>query len=144
MRIVVVAGPFFPLPPGPAGAVERVWQGLAAEFVRQGHAVTVLERGSSGSPPTEVIDGVRRVRGPAPQRAGRLPLDLARDFVYSVWARVSLPPADVVVTNTFWLPAILALRRGRVGKVAVHVQRMPKGQFFLYARADRFQAVSTA
>jgi glycosyltransferase involved in cell wall biosynthesis len=46
------------------------------------------------------------------------------------------------VTNSFFLPLIL--RRRKAGKIYNHVARYPKGQFFLYRRADRFQAVSTA
>jgi glycosyltransferase involved in cell wall biosynthesis len=144
VRITVVAGPFHPLPPGPAGAVERVWHGLAEEFASRGHAVTVLERGEPGAAPEEVVNGVRRVRGPALRRTNRFAVNLAKDLAYSAWARARLPAADVMVTNTFWLPALLGARRGRAGKVAVHVQRMPKGQLGLYARADRFQAVSRA
>jgi glycosyltransferase involved in cell wall biosynthesis len=144
MRITIAAGPFFPLPPGPAGAVERVWHGLAEEFARRGHCVTILERGQTGAAAEEVVNGVRRVRGPALIRTGRFAVNLAKDLAYSAWARSRLPVADVVVTNTFWLPALLAARRGRAGKVAVHVQRMPKGQLGLYARVNRLQAVSRA
>jgi glycosyltransferase involved in cell wall biosynthesis len=144
MRITIAAGPFFPLPPGPAGAVERVWLGLAEEFARRGHSVTILERGTVGEPADARVNGVRRVRGPALVRTRRFAVNLAKDLAYSVWARTRLPEADVLVTNTFWLPALLAARRARVGRVAVHVQRMPKGQLGLYARAARFQAVSRA
>jgi glycosyltransferase involved in cell wall biosynthesis len=44
-----------------------------------------------------------------------------------------LPPADILVTNTFWLPA-LECRRSR-GIPYVHVARYPKGQLKLYRKA---------
>jgi glycosyltransferase involved in cell wall biosynthesis len=55
-----------------------------------------------------------------------------------------LPRAQVVVTNTFWLPALAAFCGSRAGAVAVHVARMPKGQLALYDRVARLQAVSEA
>jgi glycosyltransferase involved in cell wall biosynthesis len=48
----------------------------------------------------------------------------------------------VTITNEFFLP--LVLRRHRAGKIYVQVGRYPKGQMFLYSRADRLQAVSQA
>jgi glycosyltransferase involved in cell wall biosynthesis len=53
-----------------------------------------------------------------------------------------MPVSDITVTNSFFLP--LLLPRRKAGKIYVHVARYPKGQFFLYRRADRLQAVSTA
>jgi len=43
-----------------------------------------------------------------------------------------LPSADILVTNTFWLPALE--RRKSRGKLYVHVARYPKGQMKLYRR----------
>jgi glycosyltransferase involved in cell wall biosynthesis len=37
----------------------------------------------------------------------------------------------------------MVLPKRKAGKIYAHVARYPKGQFFLYRRADRFQAVST-
>jgi glycosyltransferase involved in cell wall biosynthesis len=55
-----------------------------------------------------------------------------------------LPAADILVTNVFFLPAMVPLlRRGR-GAVVLNVQRMPKGQLWLYSRAARLSANSTA
>jgi glycosyltransferase involved in cell wall biosynthesis len=53
-----------------------------------------------------------------------------------------LPPADILVTNTFWLPALAFAISRRAGKIAVHVARMPRGQYKLYRGVDRFQILS--
>ena len=54
-----------------------------------------------------------------------------------------LPPADVTVTNAFWLPPMARwLRRRRAGRVSVNVNRVPKGQLFLYRGADQLTAPS--
>jgi glycosyltransferase involved in cell wall biosynthesis len=145
MHIVIVTGPFLPPPPGPAGAVERVWHGLAAEFARAGHRVTFLCRATPGRPADETVDGVRFVRRMRLVRHRRTAVCLAKDLGYS-WRMAGLVPrdADVVVTNAFWLPAVLPLRRRGRAVLAPNLQRMPKGQLALYARSGRILAVSEA
>ncbi len=145
MKITVVSGPFLPMPPAPCGAVERVWQGLTECFVRRGHEVTVLCRHHPSQRAEETVNGVRYLRRTQFARHSRLMVNLWRDFVYSVLMAGLLPRADIVVTNTFWLPALLSLRRTPLsGRIAVHVARVPKGQLRLYDRVDRLQAVSRA
>ena len=53
-----------------------------------------------------------------------------------------LPEADILVTNTFWLPILV--RTNKYGALYVHVQRYPKGQMKFYRHAARLQTVSTA
>jgi glycosyltransferase involved in cell wall biosynthesis len=53
-----------------------------------------------------------------------------------------LPKADIIVTNTFWLPFLL--RNSKRGRVYVHVARYPKGQTRFYGNAARLQAPSQA
>ncbi len=133
MRITIVQGAFLPVPPLLGGAVEKVWFALGKEFARQGHVVTHVSRAFKGLPAQETIEGVnhRRISGftsPA-TTAQRLLLD----FKYALRARSQLPPADILITNSFWLPA-LEFRRSR-GLRYVHVARYPKGQLKLYRRA---------
>src|SRR3984957_6091771 len=90
MRITIVIGPFYPIPPVLGGAVEKVHL-LLAGAVRVAYA---------------------------------------------------LPPADVTITNAFFLPLVLPHRRA--GKIYVQVGRYPKGQMSLYFRADRLQAGARA
>src|SRR6478672_4557420 len=133
MKITIVLGAFFPVPPILGGAVEKVWFALGQEFVRQGHEVVQISRTYSGLPEKEMIAGVHhlRVRGYA-QPSSIIWLK-SLDLLYSLRVLRALPPAEILVTNTFWLP-ILVRRRDR-GLVYVHVQRGPKGQMRFYARA---------
>jgi glycosyltransferase involved in cell wall biosynthesis len=63
------------------------------------------------------------------------------DLLYSLRVRPALPPADILVTNTFWLP--LLIRDPSRGRIYVHVGRYPKGQMRLYGRAARLQSPSS-
>lgn len=142
MKITIVTGAFFPVPPILGGAVEKVWFALGQEFVRQGHEVVQISRAHPQLPATEEIAGVqhRRVGGFAqPRSLVRLKL---LDLLYSWRVRRILPPADILVTNTFCLP--LLVRDSRRGRLYVHVQRGPKGQMRWYAHAARLCAVSRA
>jgi hypothetical protein len=44
MKIAIATGPFLPIRPGPAGAVEKMWHGLVKQCAAQGHDVTVITR----------------------------------------------------------------------------------------------------
>ena len=126
MKITIVLGAFFPVPPRMGGAVEKVWFALGQEFARQGHEVVQISRTHPQLPARETIGGVRHIRvsGFAQPRSSLWLKFL--DLIYSVRVRFVLPRADILVTNTFWLPMLV---RGRApGLVYVHVQRGPKGQ----------------
>ncbi len=144
MRIAIVTGPFLPAPPAPCGAVERIWHELAGEFATRGHQVTVLCRGHEDQSPNETIHAIRFIRRTRFKRSRRLWWDLVRDLLYSCRMLPLVPPSDIVVTNSFWLPILLPLLRRRVGKIVVNVARMPKGQIGWYRRVDRLAAVSNA
>ncbi|MDY3557838.1 glycosyltransferase family 4 protein [Gemmata sp. JC673] len=143
MRITILSGPFQPFPPAPGGAVERVWHGLAEAFAAQGHTVTVLCKAGVGQKVEETVNGVRYVRRTGFTAGPRLLPNLVKDLGYSLQMQRLLPPADVLVTHSFWAPVVAHLRRG-VGRVVVHVARMPKGQLRLYDRAARLNVPSSA
>lgn len=133
-------GAFLPVPPLLGGAVEKVWFALGREFARRGHNMTHVSRSFDGQPADAVDSGVRhrRVRGSdTPHSLWRLKL---ADLQYTLRAQRVLPPASVLVTNTFWLP-LLERRRSR-GRPYVHVARFPKGQLRLYPRRSLLQTVS--
>ena len=142
MKITIVLGAFFPVPPLLGGAVEKVWFALGQEFVRQGHTVVQISRSHPELPAEETIAGVRhrRVRGSS-QPQSILWLKWL-DLLYSLRVRRILPEAEILVTNTFWLPILT--RTTRRGLVYVHVQRGPKGQMRWYAHVARLLAVSRA
>ena len=142
MRITIVQGAFLPVPPLLGGGVEKMWFGLAPEFSRAGHEVTYVSRRYASLPDEETRDGVRHVRVAGFDAPKNKLLYRACDLVYALRARRALPAADIVVTNTIFLP--LLIRGPRVGKLCVHVARFPKGQMRLYRHADRLQTVSRA
>ena len=142
MKITIVLGAFFPVPPLMGGAVEKVWFALGQEFVRRGHTVVQISRSHPDLPARQEIEGVRHVRVPGFSQPRSILWLKCLDLLYSLRVRQILPEADILVTNTFWLP--LLTRTARHGLVCVHVARGPKGQIRFYAQAARLHAVSHA
>jgi glycosyltransferase involved in cell wall biosynthesis len=142
MKITIVLGAFFPVPPTMGGGVEKVWFSLAPEFVKRGHDVVMVSRKTLGLPREEVIDGVRHLRVDGFDTPRSLLWLKFLDLIYSLRAISILPAADIIVTNTFWLPILL--RNSKYGRVYVQVARYPKGQMRFYSRAARLQAPSQA
>ena len=141
MHIVILQGAFFPVPPIRGGAIEKLWHSLGSEFARQGHLVTHISRLCDGLPAAETIAGVRHLRVEGyDQPAGTLRLKW-RDLLYSRRACRVIPPADVIITNSFWSPLLL---RKRTERLCVIVERMPKGQMRLYRHAWWLRASTIA
>ncbi len=137
MKITIVLGAFFPVPPIMGGAVEKIWFDLAQEIARRGHEVVQVSRAVPQLPAEEMIAGVRHVRIAGFNTPRSLWWLKLLDLVYSIRALRILPKSDVTVTNTFWLPVLLR-------NAYVHVARYPKGQMKLYGRAVRLQGPSQA
>lgn len=144
LRITIIQGAFLPVPPLRGGAVEKRWFELGKQFSHQGHLVCHVSRRFPGLPPEELIDGVRhvRVKGYDTPTNG-LHLKLL-DLLYSLRALRVLPPSDILITNTFWLPIFAARHQPRVGRIVVDVARMPKGQMRFYHRVGCLRANSRA
>jgi glycosyltransferase involved in cell wall biosynthesis len=142
MKITIVLGAFFPVPPLMGGAVEKIWFALGQEFVRRGHTVVQVSRSHPDLPATETIAGVRHLRVRGAFQPGSILWLKWLDLLYSIRVRRMLPEADILVTNTFWLP--LLTRTTRRGLVYVHVGRGPKGQMRFYSHVARLCAVSHA
>ena len=142
MKITIVLGAFLPVPPVMGGAVEKVWLALSQEFARRGHEVVLVSRVLPELSRLETRVGVKhlRVRGFDTPRS-LLWLKFL-DLIYSIRTMSVLPAADIIVTNTFWLPILL--RNSRRGQIYVHVARYPKGQMRCYAKAARLQTPSHA
>lgn len=139
LRITILQGAFFPVPPVRGGAVEKLWCGLAEAFSEAGHMVTHLSRAVPELPATEVRSGVKHLRVAGyDQPPGTLALKW-RDLLYTRRALAAAPAADILVTNTFWAPL---LARSAHGAIYVSVERRPKGQMRLYGRAARLRACS--
>jgi glycosyltransferase involved in cell wall biosynthesis len=140
MKVTIAQGAFLPIPPLRGGAIEKAWFALGKEFVRRGHQVTHISRSFDGLPATGLIEGVRHLRLPGfDQPQSRILLKL-EDLIYSMRVKGALPSADILVTNTFWLPILV--RDSKFGAIYVHVGRYPQGQMALYRHVARLQTVS--
>ncbi len=142
MKITIVQGPFLPVPPILGGAVEKVWSALGRMFVKKGHQVTHISRQYGNLPKEETIEGVRHIRVAGFSASRSLLLSKLFDLVYSWRVVRRLPPADILVSNTFWLPVLAGGKP--LGRLYVHVARYPKKQLWLYRHAARLQTVSKA
>src|SRR4051812_47755133 len=107
MKITIVLGAFFPVPPIMGGAVEKAWFALGQEFARRGHEVVQISRAHPSLPQAETIEGVRHIRVAGYAQPRSIILLKFFDLLYSIRARRVLPEADIVVTNTFWLPLLI-------------------------------------
>ena len=142
MRITILQGAFFPIPPILGGAVEKMWYSLGKAFAAKGHKVFHISRQLGELPEFEEQNGVQhiRVKGYDTPKSG-LVLKL-RDFLYTRKALHILPKnSDILVSNTFWAPILLPDDLKRV--CFVDVQRMPKGQMKYYNATARLRANST-
>ena len=142
MKITIVLGAFLPVPTVMGGAVEKAWLMLAGEFALRGHDVTIISRAVPQFPREETVRGVRHLRVAGFNAPRSLVWLKCLDLVYSIRAKAKLPKADVLVTNTFWLPMLVRTRER--GRIYVHVARFPKGQLSFYRHAARLQAPSRA
>jgi glycosyltransferase involved in cell wall biosynthesis len=142
MRITIVQGAFFPIPPLLGGAVEKEWFALGKEFASRGHKVVHVSRAYENLPREEVIDGVSYKRVAGFNAVNNLTLLKLLDFLYTLRVLKELPEADILVSNTFWLPLLAC--NPKFGKIYVHVSRYPRGQLKLYHCASRLQAPSVA
>jgi glycosyltransferase involved in cell wall biosynthesis len=144
MKITIATGPSFPVPAVIGGAMARVWQGLAEQFVQHGHEVCIFARAFPGQPAEEQIRGVRYLRFGGFAQSRSIVQDLLKDLVYAAGAVWRVPAADIFVINDFWLPVVAGLFPRRCGRIIVNANRHPKGQFCLYWQAARIAAASNA
>jgi glycosyltransferase involved in cell wall biosynthesis len=141
LRITIILGPYYPVPTVLGGAVEKIQLQLAEAYAAAGHEVTLISRQFGDLASNEVDAKVNHIRIPSFNRSRGHLANFVHDMIYSWHASRALPPADVTVTNGFSLPFFMPRKAGRI---YVHVARFPKRHLFLYRKADRFQAVSSA
>lgn len=144
MRITIATGPLLPVPAVRGGSVPRMWMGIAEALARRGHAVVVVARSHPGQAERERSEGVDYLRFGGYDQGRGIALELARDLAYSLPAALRLPPADILVTNNFWMPVAAGFLARRAGRIVVNANRHPKGQYFLYRRAAAIAAASQA
>ena len=142
MKITIVQGAFFPIPPILGGAVEKMWYGLAKEFVEVGHEVNYISKSYKGFLNDENGEGIKhsRVKGYQVPSSGIVHKIL--DLFYSLRAAQKIPNnTDIIISNTFWLPLILSPNQKK--KCMIDVGRMPKGQMKYYTKNARLRANSS-
>jgi glycosyltransferase involved in cell wall biosynthesis len=144
MKITIATGPIFPVPAVRGGAVQRLWEGLAREFAKRGHEVTIFAREFPGQGIEETVDGIRYVRRGGYAQSTSIERDLVQCLIYALKTARHIPPGDVVVTNDFWMPAVLPWLKPSAGKVVPCLQRFPKRQCGLYKKCAALAAVSQA
>lgn len=142
MKITIVQGAFFPIPPVLGGAVEKMWYGLAKEFVNKGHEVSYISKSYKGFLNIESEGGINhtRVKGYKTPSSGIVLKIL--DLFYTLKAvRKISNDTDIIISNTFWLPILLSLKQQK--KCMIDVARMPKGQMKFYTNSGRLRANSS-
>lgn len=140
MRVTIVQGAFLPVPPVKGGAVEKLWFALGKQLAERGLQVTHISKRHDDQRFDEVEEGVRRIRVKGFAWSNFKILSRVFDFLYSLRVLKVLPAADILVTNTFFLP--LLTDSSKTGRIYVSVHRFPRKQFSLYNKAVRFQCVS--
>src|SRR5580704_13697455 len=76
VRITIVIGPFYPIPPVLGGAVEKVHLLLAGAYCAAGHDVTIISRRYKDFAGDEVVDGIRHIRVRSTDRRSSLIVNL--------------------------------------------------------------------
>lgn len=142
MKLTIVNGFFLPVPPAAGGSTEKSWFRLGREFAARGHQVTSLSRHWPGWPREEMIDGVLHRRLPGCDHQRSLRRNLLADFIWSWRVLRALPPAEIVICHSVFLPVWLPRIKPRAGRVVVMAGRIPKGQYRRYRRISRVLAPS--
>jgi glycosyltransferase involved in cell wall biosynthesis len=133
MKITIVQGAFLPIPPILGGAVEKMWFGLAKEFVLDGHQVTYISKKYQGQAKFELIDGINHIRVKGYDTPSSIIILKILDLFYSVRALAKISKdTEIIVSNTFWLPVLLSTKQKNL--CMIDVQRMPKGQLKYYTK----------
>src|SRR5437870_3036139 len=95
MKITIVLGAFFPVPPTMGGGVEKVWFTLAAEFVKRGHEVAIAAEVPKRA------DKVSVVPNPVPRSATSPPAIGDRDKIILFIGRVHPEKGVHVLVDAF-------------------------------------------
>ena len=142
MKITILQGAFFPVPPHRGGAIEKAWHSLGHEWASLGHEVTHISR-RFGSLPTDSYEGgVHHIRVRGAEATPNSYYLKLKEIPYVLRAKSQLSKSDILITHAFWAPIFLP--KEKYGKIYVHVGRFPKGQLFLYGKAAILQAPSKA
>ena len=144
--ITIVLGAFLRPPPGPNGAVEKIWTRLAEVLVATDprFVVSIIHRSANG--PADFTRERRIASFPIPSfdRSRFSFVDHTIDLIYSLRALWKLPRSGIVVSSTSWLPILVPLFRPSTVRVIVDAQRFPNGQMRLYRGAASIRVPAAA
>jgi glycosyltransferase involved in cell wall biosynthesis len=142
MKITILQGAFFPVPPHRGGAIEKAWHSLGQEWASLGHEVTHISRRFGNLPTDSYEGGVHHIRVRGAEATPNSYYLKLKEIPYVLRAKSKMPNADILITHAFWAPIFLP--KEKYGKIYVHVGRFPKGQLSLYGKASILQAPSKA
>ena len=144
LKITILQGAFLPVPPLRGGAVEKLWFQFGQIFQESGHSVVHISRSYPGLPSEQIISGVKHIRVSGFDMPANFLLVKLFDLLFSFRALFALPHADILVTNTFWMPLLLFPCPHARGRIVVSVERMPKGQMRFYRHVAILRCCSSA
>ena len=141
MKIVIVQGAFFPVPPLQGGAVEKIWYRLGHEFATFGHCVIHISKRHPQLANKEFKSGVNYIRVSGYEAPSSLLKLKTLDLLYTFRAIREIPiDSDIIVTNTFWAPILIKSKLKK--KVYISVERVPKGQMRFYGKVAAYRGCS--
>lgn len=144
MKITIIQGAFYPVPSIKGTSVEKFWYELGKDLADRGHDVVHISRRHPSLPNIETSRGVKYLRISSFNSPKLHIVRILLDLLYSFNVLYSLPPADIIVSNTFWFPILAFLKSRKSGKLVVSVDRMPRGQYKFYRAASSFRVPSMA
>ena len=141
MKICIIQGAFNPIPDVTGGAVEKLWYKMALEFIKKGHKVFYISKQFTKYKNNECSKGIVHKRVKGFENVKSMLITKFFDLIYSFRACKEVPnDCDIVVTNTFFSPLLLTSLSKK--KNYISVERMPKGQMFLYKKSARLRGCS--
>jgi glycosyltransferase involved in cell wall biosynthesis len=136
MKISIITSPFGTIPPTGIGAVEKLWYDLSLEFNKDGYETEIFCKKDKENITRIKKEKIIEVIGY--ERKGNLFIELFLDLVFTINCFFKLKKTDILIGNTFFSPLIARLFKFKFDKLIYNVQRVPKGQFFLYKNVNNF------
>lgn len=143
MKITIVQGPFLPVPPILGGAMEKFFYAVGIALAQRGHTITHIGCTHPSLPLRDTLQGVHHLRIPSSPPTGNPFIDKLSDWRFAARVRHALPPADILITNTFFLPLLCRTPQAH-GLLVPYVGRFPQGQLSLYSHAAALWVPSLA
>jgi len=125
MNILIVQGPYYPIPPIAGGATEKYMWNLGSELSKRGHSVSFLSRAWKDlSPKTDTNNLTIHRHGGFPQKDSLLSTILHDCWYAQHWLR-HLPSHDLVISNDLSF-SLLSKVFGGVKNLIVCLGRKPR------------------